>query len=199
MKTFTAYITGFHQRGFVFVLSSLLMMVLLVGGRAIASEDTERQNEEAQVESSSTLVSLEVLKKKALSLNREMFILEEDLLYPAETQISVYLSMDVGEFFSLDATELKVNNKSVSSHLYTDRQVKALHRGGIQRLYLGNIENGHHELTAVFTGIGPKNRPYKRATSVSFEKIDDPIMLELVISDSTGKYQPVFTVRNWSE
>ena len=42
------------------------------------------------------------LKAEVLNLNRELFLLEEELLFPANTQIAVFVSMDVGEFFALD-------------------------------------------------------------------------------------------------
>jgi len=72
-----------------------------------------------------------------------------------------------------------------------------LSRGGIQRLYIGNIKTGEHELTAFFTGIGPDNREYKRAATVSLEKDDDPKMLELRIKDSTANMQPEFDFKEW--
>ena len=77
---------------------------------------------------------LQALKKEILSLNRDLFILEEELLFPANTQVAVFLSMDMGEFFQLDAVTVKLNDKEVASHLYTEKQVDALIRGGMQRL-----------------------------------------------------------------
>jgi hypothetical protein len=100
--------------------------------------------------------------------------------------------MDVGEFFALDAVTVKLNGKEVTHHLYTSRQVDALYRGGIQKLYLGNVKQGKNRLTAFFTGIGPAGRDYKRAASVEFEKSFEPTYVELSINDSTEKLQPEF-------
>ncbi len=69
------------------------------------------------------------LKDAVLDLNRELFMLEEELLYPANTQIAVFLSMDIGEFFALDSVQLKVDGKEVTSYLYTERRGAApVHR-----------------------------------------------------------------------
>ena len=70
--------------------------------------------------------------------------------------------MDIGDFFSLDSVQLKIDNKVVSNYLYTRREVEALHRGGVQRLYMGNLKTGEHELVAIFTGKGPSGRDYRR-------------------------------------
>jgi hypothetical protein len=136
---------------------------------------------------------MEDVKKALLELKRDLVILEEDLLFPASTQVAVFLSMDVGEFFQLDAVTLKVNGKEVSHHLYTDKQVDALYRGGVQKLYVGNVKQGRNRVTAFFTGRGPSGRDYRRATTVEFEKSFEPAFVELAISDSTAKYQPEFS------
>ncbi len=143
------------------------------------------------------LSELEALKKQAIELNRNLFILEEDLLFPANTQVSVFVSMDVGEFFQLDSIEIRVDDQLVASHLYTRKQIDALARGGIQRIYLGNLKSGAHELTAILRGMGPENREYKRAAHHAFEKNDTAKYVQLVIEDSTAKYQPMFSIREW--
>jgi hypothetical protein len=135
---------------------------------------------------------IETLKQAMVNLNRDLFILEEDLLFPASTQVAVYLSMDVGEYFGLDAVEIRINGEVKTYYLYTERQVNAMFRGGVQRLYVGNVNQGEHELSAYFVGIGPENREYKRAVSVTFTKDEDPLAVELKIIDSTRKQQPVF-------
>ncbi|GAA5217519.1 hypothetical protein ACFSJ3_18420 [Corallincola platygyrae] len=140
---------------------------------------------------------VEALKEQVVKLNRDLFILEEDLLFPATTQVTVYLSVDTGEFFKLDSVELKLDNERVAGYLYTDRQVSALHRGGIQRLFIGNLKAGKHELTAFFTGFGPDGREYRRGASLAFEKGTDAKVLELQVRDATETYQPEFKVVEW--
>jgi len=137
------------------------------------------------------------LKKDVVDLNRDLFVLEEELLFPANTQVAVYISMDVGEFFALDSVTLKIDNKEVTNYLYTPREVDALLKGGVQRLYLGNLKVGNHELVAFFSGKGPDNRDYKRAASLKFEKSIGAKYLELKIEDRQRKMQPEFEIKDW--
>lgn len=137
------------------------------------------------------------LKQEVLALNRDLFILEEELLFPANTQVAVFVSMDVGTFFDLDSVQIKLDDKEVSNYLYTEREVQALLRGGVQRIYLGNLKAGDHELVAIFTGEGTHERDYRRGTSLNFEKGIGAKYLELRISDRQSKLQPEFVVREW--
>ena len=135
---------------------------------------------------------MEVLKKDLATLKRDLVILEEDLLFPASSQVAVFLSMDVGEFFQLDSVTLELNNKEVTHHLYTERQADALFRGGVQKLFVGNVKQVSNRFTAFFVGRGPEGRDYRRATTVEFEKAFEPTFVELSISDSEASYQPEF-------
>jgi hypothetical protein len=137
------------------------------------------------------------LKKLAVDLNRDLFLLEEELLFPSSTQVAIFVSMDVGEFFGLDSVEIKLDNKDVTNYLYTEREVDALIRGGVQRIYVGNLKTGEHELVAVFTGEGPHVRDYRRGASLTFEKGIGPKYIELTVSDHENKLQPEFVVREW--
>jgi len=137
------------------------------------------------------------LKKLAVDLNRDLFLLEEELLFPANTQVAVFVSMDVGEFFGLDSVELRLDGEDVTNYLYTDREVTALHRGGVQRLFIGNLRAGEHELVAVFTGEGPHERDYRRGASLVFDKGIGPKYIELTISDREARLQPEFVVKEW--
>ena len=137
------------------------------------------------------------LKKDVVDLNRDLFILEEELLFPANTQVAVFLGVDVGNFFALDSVQLKIDNKEVINYLYTPREVEALLKGGVQRLYLGNLKVGQHELVAFFSGKGPNDRPYKRGASIKFEKGIGAKYLELKINDRQRKLQPEFEIKDW--
>jgi hypothetical protein len=103
----------------------------------------------------------------------------------------------VGTFFALDAVTLELDDKEVANYLYTDREVQALHRGGVQKLYLGNLKAGEHELVAFFTGKGPHDRDYRRGTTLKFEKAVGAKYVELRISDHEASLQPEFVVRQW--
>lgn len=136
-------------------------------------------------------------KADVIRLNRDLLVLEEELLFPANTQVAVFVSMDVGKLFELESVQIKLDEKVVANYLYTPAEVKALHRGGVQRLYLGNLKAGAHEIVALFTGAGPHFRDYKRGANVKFDKGTEPKYIELQIKDSQGKLQPEFQVKVW--
>ena len=132
-----------------------------------------------------------------MELNRDLLVLEEELLFPASTQLAIFVSVDVGALFDLDSVELKVDDSVVSSYLYTERELRALRRGGVQRLYTGNLKTGKHELVAVFIGKGPQGRDYRRGATLKFDKGTDPKYIELQIRDDTRGQQPDFRVKEW--
>ncbi|HEY2634207.1 MAG TPA: hypothetical protein VGI51_05770 [Steroidobacteraceae bacterium] len=137
------------------------------------------------------------LKKDVIDLNKDLFVLEEELLFPANTQVALYVSMDVGTFFALDSVTVKIDNKEVKNYLYTAREADALLKGGVQQIYLGNLKVGKHELVAFFTGKGPAERDYKRGATINFDKGVGAKYLELKITDRVAKHQPEFTIKDW--
>jgi len=173
------------------LLAGVLATMILFMSAAVLAEPEVTTDGKAVAE------RVEELKKKVIGLNRDLFILEEDLLFPASTQFAVFLSVDAGEFLKLDAVKLKVNGDIVASHLYTDRQVTALERGGMQRLFIGNLKTGTHEITAFVEGIGPDNRAYKQAATLAFEKGTETAALEIRIKDRSSDYQPMVSIVEW--
>ncbi len=137
------------------------------------------------------------LKKEVLDLNRDLFLLEEELLFPANSQVAFFISMDVGEYFELDSVNIKIDGKEVSNYLYTEREVGALLRGGVHRVHMANLKTGDHELIAVFTGKGPHTRDYRRGATMSFNKGIGAKYLELEITDRVKKQQPEFVIKEW--
>ena len=137
------------------------------------------------------------LKAEVIRLNRDLLILEEELLFPAGTQVAVFVSMDVGKLFELESVQIKLGDKVIGQHLYTAQEVQALHRGGVQRIFVGNLRAGSHAIDAFFTGRGPHERDYKRGTTLKFDKGTEPRYIELRIKDSQAKLQPEFEVKVW--
>jgi hypothetical protein len=137
------------------------------------------------------------LKKDVVDLNKDLFLLEEELLFPSNTQVAVFVSMDVGTYFAIDSVQIRLDDKEVTNYLYTEREADALNRGGVHRIYVGNLKVGKHELVAFFTGQGPHERDYKRGANLTFEKGVGAKYLELRISDKQTKQQPEFVVKEW--
>ena len=137
------------------------------------------------------------LKKEVLDLNRDLFLLEEELLFPANSQVAFFVSMDVGEYFELDSVQLKIDGKDVANYLYTAREADALVRGGVHKVHLANLKTGEHELVAIFTGKGPNIRDYRRGATLMFNKGIGAKYLELEITDRVKKQQPEFVIKEW--
>jgi len=167
------------------------MLLVLCGPLAAAGDEPAATDTRALDE------EIQSIKTDAIALNRDLSILEEELLFPANTQVAVFLSMDVGDFFALDSVELRLDDKQVTKHLYTPREAEALLKGGVQRLYLGNLKVGNHEIVALFTGKGPNGQDYSRGASLKFEKSIGAKYLELKISDRQARRQPEFEIRDW--
>ncbi len=162
------------------------MLVLPVIGAAADTQEFQSLDEQ-----------VEALKKDVISINRELFILEEELLFPVNTQTFFFLSMEGDTYFKLDSIKLTLDGKVVSNYLYTDREVKALSKGGVQKLHVENLKKGEHEVVVIFTGTGPNGRDYRRGASYIFVKTFDPKYIELKISESQEKNQPKFLVKEW--
>jgi hypothetical protein len=179
-------------------LLSVFPGVLIICFLFIICSSAQAADSKSSTNQTRTLdMKVQDLKKEVKSLNRDLFILEEELLFPSSTQLAVFVSVDVGNFFRLDSIQLKIDNKIVANHLYTRRELEALSRGGVQRLFLGNVKSGEHELVAIFSGPGPNNREYRRGTNLKFNKTSSAKYMELKIVDSSGKLQPEFVVKEW--
>jgi len=158
---------------------------------------TSAQDDDSRVKFRSLDQDVQDLKKEVLDLNRDLFRLEEELLFPANSQVAFFVSMDVGEYFELDSINLKIDGKEVANYLYTEREVGALIRGGVHRAHMANLKTGEHELVAVFTGHGPHTRDYRRGAAITFSKGIGAKYLELKITDRVKKQQPEFVIKEW--
>ena len=162
-----------------------------------AAQQQEATEAESRREFRSLDQDVQDLKKEVLDLNRDLFLLEEELLFPANSQVAFFISMDVGEYFELDSVNLKIDGKEVANYLYTEREVGALLRGGVHRVHMANLKTGDHELIAVFTGKGPHTRDYRRGATVNFNKGIGAKYVELEITDRVKKQQPEFEIKEW--
>ena len=136
-------------------------------------------------------------KRDVLEVNKRLLLLEEELLFPADTQVGIYVSLDVGHFFQPDSITLELDGEVLASHLYTEKEIRALMNGAVQRLALANVKNGEHELTAFVTGIGPSGREIRRGVNGQFEKAHGRHFVQLHIEDDEAKQQPRFRFRDW--
>ena len=182
-----------YRRSLITGLAGILLLAA-AAGMAVAEP---RQDAAIPAQAAAMDDDIQTLKQEVIALNRELFVLQEELLYPSSTQVSVFLSLDVGKYFTLDSVQLKVDDKVVTNYLYTERELQALQRGGVQRLYMDNLKTGEHELVAIYTGKGPNGRDYRRGASHVLVKRLGPSFIELKIVDNSSSEQPDFSIKEW--
>ena len=185
------------------ILFFLLFFLTRIGASAqeairSAAEESAvagRASKETGIES--LALEIDALKEEIIELNTLLFKLQEDLLFPEDSSIVVFLSIEGGHYFTLDALKLHLNDSLVSSHLYTEREVSALRKGGIQRLYAGNLRMGEHQLVAIFSGVGSQERDTKRAETITIHKEKGATFIKLIIRDNQLRKVSEFTYETW--
>jgi len=169
-------------------------------GANVASSSSSGSSEVPKADSAekrALVEQAEKIKKELIQLNRELYQFEEDLLYPANTQLAVFLSLSEDSKFLLDSIELRLDDQMVSSYLYTESEIDALKKGGVQRIYLGSLSDGSHKLTAQFNGQGANDRYFRRKKALRFTKDHDAKFIQMVISESSTTREPLFKVKQW--
>jgi hypothetical protein len=138
------------------------------------------------------------IKEGVLNLNRDLNLLEDELLFPS-SQAALFLSVDVGTPIRLVDVNLSLDGQHIGYHYYTEQEFQALTKGGIQRLYNGNLRSGKHTLKATITGYDPQGRDYQKSTEYSFTKGAAKKMIELRVVDDLDAMQHRFEFREWNE
>ena len=171
---------------------SIVLITILLASMLTSQEATANEENNTSVE------SVEILKRDLLELNKELFILEEELLFPANTQVAIFISQDSGSAFKMDHAKVLLNNKAVNYHLYTENELDALSRGAVHRIHTINLNQGDHKLVIIFGGFGPMRREYKLAAELEFKKTTGTQFIELRILADAQSQQPEFEFNIWN-
>lgn len=137
------------------------------------------------------------LKADVAELSQTLYELEENVLYPVDTQVAVFLTLKNREGLDLDSVELYLNGTPVASHLYTDRERDSLKQGGVQRLYIGNLPHGAHQLKAVLTARSANERFVRREAIHQFRKRPGESRIQMTLDAAGPDYEPVVSFREW--
>lgn len=119
----------------------IIWLPLVVSAEGLSREQIKGLDEQVQE-----------IKKDVLAISAELSLLEEKLLFPSNTQVSLFISVAKDTQYSPDAVQIKIDNKDVAHHIYSFKEVGALHRGGVQRIYTGNLRSGEHKLDVSVMG-----------------------------------------------
>jgi hypothetical protein len=167
-----------------FILSIAMVMLSFPGYAEEASKEQIKSLDE----------QVQEVKAETLNLGTQIRLLEEKLLYPSGTQVAVFVSLDTGEAFRLDSIEIQLDGNPVAEHLYTLRELEALQKGGVQRIYVGNVSSGKHDLEVSARGKIKNGTIRSRKESFRFSKDEGPKMLEVRLFDSETH---MITLRDW--
>ncbi len=160
-------------------------------------DGSEQSSQQALNEVQKISRDIQLLKREVVDLNKDLRLMEEKLLFPSSTKVSVFVSVTSGQFFALESIKLKINGRFVATHIYSEKQREALLRGGVHKLYITNLSEGEHEIIAFFTGVGPGGRSYKRASEVDFKKGPGSQYIEVSVTDDTVAQEPAFKLKAW--
>lgn len=119
------------------------------------------------------------IKQDVLSISAELTQLEEKLLYPSNTQVSVFVSFDNKANFPLESLKIKIDGKEVASHIYSFKELQALRAGGVQRLYTGNVRTGTHTLDVLMISKAAGTQTLKDTATAKFTKAVKPALVEI--------------------
>jgi len=137
------------------------------------------------------------VKESVLQLNKDLYQLEEDLLSPATTKASVFLSLTYGEFFEPYSINVLIDDKQPIQYLYTKRQVDALRQGAIQPLKDLNLGPGKHQIKAIAKGVDKNGKARELVVEKEIEKHDQPLYIELKIQDKKEIQSAELLISQW--
>ena len=131
------------------------------------------------------------IKSDVLSIAAELNLLEERLLYPSNTQVALFVSLAEGEKFRLDAVHIQIDGQRVAEHIYSFNELEALQKGGVQRIYTGNVATGPHLLDVMVAGKSAGGQDFTRSESFDFSKDVEPKLVGITLTapDAGGGIQ----------
>ena len=159
-------------------LSRILLLLLLTGSLVTTSSAQNISGDELR----SLDGQVQEIKSDVLDIASELSNLEERLLYPSNTQIAVFVSMAKNEDFRLDAVQIEIDGELATHHIYNFQELEALHKGGVQRAYTGNIVTGEHELRVTMIGKLANGKDFNESDSFAFSKGVKPKTLGITLA-----------------
>jgi len=164
---------------------SALLFILPAYGQEAPREQVKGLDEQVQE-----------IKTDVLSIASQLSQLEEKLLYPSDTQIAIFVSVAKGEKFRLDSVDIQLDGKPVAHHLYTFKELEALQKGGVQRIYVGNVRTGEHALQVTASGKTEGGSDFRKDESFRITKDIGPRLVGVVLA-GTGIGSKTITLKDW--
>ena len=165
----------------------LLLWLCSVPGWA---QDTDRQQMKGLDE------QVQEIKSDVLGIAAELSQLEEKLLYPSGTQVAVFVALAEGDPMRLDAVRLQIDGQLVAHYIYSFKELDALRKGGVQRIYVGNVPTGDHQLDVLVDGKLEGGADYSRTEKFTFNKGVEPKLVGLTLAGPGSGRAPI-ELGNW--
>jgi len=169
-------------RGFILPIA-MLVLCLPAYAEEVTKEQIKSLDEQVQE-----------VKADTLSIATQMRLLEEKLLYPSSTQVAVFVSLDKAAKYRPDSIEIQLEGKPVTHYLYNGKEIEALKKGGVQRLYTGNIQSGEHDLQVILSGKNAGGLDIYRSENFKFRKEAGPKVVEIRLINAADQ---IITMRDW--
>ena len=169
-----------NSRAFVFVL---LLCLGSVQGWAQQNNQQQMRGLDEQVQE---------IKSDVLSIGQELSRLEEKLLYPSDTQVAVFVSLAKGDQMRLDAVRIQIDGHLVAHYIYSFKELEALRKGGVQRIYVGNVATGEHQLEVLVDGKPDGGgADFSRTERFTFRKEVKPKLVGLTLAAPGSSSTPI--------
>jgi len=159
-----------------------------------AQEKTPQKDQQQQMRGLDEEV--QEIKSDVLRISEELRLLEEKLLYPSGTQVAVFVTLAKGDSMRLDAVRLQIDGQLVTHYIYSAKELEALRKGGVQRIYVGNVATGDHQLEVVVDGKPQDGADFSRTERFTFRKEVKPKLVALTLAGPDSGNTPV-TLGEW--
>jgi hypothetical protein len=124
------------------------------------------------------------VKSDVLGIAAELARLEEKLLYPSNTHLAVFIALAERDTLRLDAVQIQIDGQPVAHSIYSFKELEALQKGGVQRIYTGNVATGEHKIEVTIAGKLDTGKDYSRTEHFSFNKGIEPKLLGVTLGSS---------------
>lgn len=124
------------------------------------------------------------VKSDVLSIAAELARLEERLLYPSNTHLAVFIALAARDTLRLDAVQIQIDGQPVAHSIYSFKELEALQKGGVQRIYTGNVPTGEHQIEVTIAGKLDTGKDYSRTERFAFNKGVEPKLIGVTLGSS---------------
>jgi len=160
------------------IMAGIAVMLLLMTTTALAEEVSREQIKGLDEQ-------VQEIKSDVLSIAAELNKLEEKLLYPSHTQIAIFVSLTPEDESQVDYVDISIDGDPIIHHIYTFKELEALQKGGVQRIYTGNVTTGNHEMMVTFNGKSAGGSDFQKTETIQVEKDVAPKIVEIVLAQES--------------